>query len=148
MGYLVRTNSVQPLPEKVTAIEALEPHQNIEELWHFLDPIGFYRKFIPFFADVTACLTSMLRKGVVFKWSKQCNNAFNLLKSDLVKMPRLQYPNPNKAFKLFTNASKHSYSSILHQEGVPKETNMVPNLVPMAYFSGSFSKTQKLWNTT
>ena len=55
-------------------------------------------------------------------------------------MPRLQYPNPNTVFKLFTNASKHSYSNILHQEDVPKEVNAVPNLVPVAYVSGSFSK--------
>ena len=76
----------------------------------------------------------MLRKGVVFKWAEQCNNAFNLLKSDLVKMPRLQYPNPNKTFQLFTNASKHNYSGILHQEEIPDGTNVVPNLVPIAYF--------------
>ena len=100
LGYLVGTNGVQPLLEKVTTIEALEPPQNIEELQHFLGLIRFYRKFIPFFADVTACLNTKLRKGVVLKWTEQCNNAFNLLKSDLVKMPRLQYPNPNKAFKL------------------------------------------------
>ena len=30
LGYFVGTNSVQPLPEKVTTIEALEPPQNIE----------------------------------------------------------------------------------------------------------------------
>ena len=87
-------------------------------------------------------------KGVVFKWTKQCNNAFNLLMSYFLKMPRLQYPNPNQAFKLFTDASKHSYSGILHQEEVPKEVNRVPNLVPVAYFSGLFSKMQQLWNTT
>ena len=39
--YPVGANSVQPLPEKVTAIEALESPQNIEELWHFLGLIGF-----------------------------------------------------------------------------------------------------------
>ena len=143
LGYLVGTNSVQLLTEKVTTIEALEPPQNIEELWHFLGLIRFYRKFIPFFADVTACLNTMLRKGVVFKWTEQCNNAFNLLKSELVKIPRLQYHNPKKAFMFFTDVSKHSYSSILHHE-VPKEANMVPSLVPIAYFPGSFSKTEQL----
>ena len=90
----------------------------------------------------------MLRKGVVFKWNEQCNNAFNLQMSDLAKMPRLQYLNLNKAFKLFTNASKHSYSGILDQEEALKEGNVVPNLVPIVYFSGSFSKMQQLWNTT
>ena len=118
LGYLVGTDDVQPLPEKVATIEALEPHRNIDELWHFLGLVGFYRKFIPFFADVTACLNTMLRNGAMFKWTKQCNNAFNLLKSDLVKMARLQFPNPNKMLKLFPDVSKHSYSSILHQEEV------------------------------
>ena len=110
LGYLVGAHSIQPLPEKVAAIEALEPAQNIE-LWHF------YRQCIPFFADITACLNTMLRRGAVFKWTEWCNNAFSLLKSELVKMPRLQYPNPKKMFKVFTDASKCSYSSVLHQDG-------------------------------
>ena len=75
----------------------------------------------------------MLRKGATFKWTKQCKNAFKLLKSELVKMPALQYPNCTKQFKLFTDTSKHSYSVIIHH---------------IEYFSGSFSKTQQLWNTT
>ena len=89
------TVGVQPLPEKVTATQALEPPKIIEELWHFLGLVGFYRKLILFFANVTACLNTMLQKEVLFKWTQQCNNAFNPLKSDLVKMPRFQYPNPN-----------------------------------------------------
>ena len=78
----------------------------------------------------------------MFKLTEQCNNAFNLLKSNLVKMPRLQYPNPNKPFKLFTDASKHSYLGVLHQEEVSDQPKVEPNFVPIVYFSGSFSKTQ------
>ena len=66
----------------------------------------------------------------------------------LVTMPGLQYPNPNKPFKLFTNASKHSYSGILHQEEVSDQLEAEPNLVPVVYFSSTFSKTQQLWDTT
>ena len=141
LGYLVGTDGVQPLPEKVAAIQALEPPGNIEDFWHFLALVGFYRKFIQFFANLTACLNTMLRKGAVFKRTEQCSNAFNLLKSDFVKIPRLQYP--NKPFRLFTDVSKHSYSGILHQEEVAGQPNVVPNLVPIEYFSSSFSKTQK-----
>ena len=100
LGYLVGANGLQPLPKKVAAIQALELPKDTEELWHFLGLVRFYRKFIPFFADVTTCLNAMLWKGAVFKWTEQCNNAFNLLKSDLVKMPRLKYPNSNKLFKI------------------------------------------------
>ena len=54
----------------------------------------------------------MLRKEATFDWTKQCKNAFKLLKKELAKMPALQYPNPNKPFQLFTDASKHNYSGI------------------------------------
>ena len=90
----------------------------------------------------------MLRKGAVFKWIEQCGNAFRLLKSELVKMPKLQYPNPNKPFLLFTDVSKHSYSGILYQEKTPHHLDVEVNHIPIAYFSGSFGRTQQLWNTT
>ena len=147
LGFLVGTQGVQLLPQKVTAIEALEPPKDIDKLRMFLGLDGFYRMFIPFFTDVTACLNSMLRKSAVFKWTEQCVNAFRLLKLELVKMPRLRYPNPNKPFMLFTDVSKHSYSGILHQG----ETLHHPGVVyphSQAYFSGLFSRTQQLWNTT
>ena len=83
---------------------------------------------------------TMLQKGAVLKWTKQCNNACNLLKSDLVKMPRLQYPNPNKPFKLYMNASKHSYLGILHEEEVSDQPNLDPHLVPIPYFTSSLIK--------
>ena len=54
------TNGVQPLPEKVAAIQALELPRDIKELLHFLGLVGFYRKFISFFTNVTACLNTML----------------------------------------------------------------------------------------
>ena len=87
IGFLVGTDGVQPL--QVAVIEALEPPKDIDELRQFLDLVGFYRKFIPFFTDVTPCLNTMLREGAVFKWTEWCNNAFRFLMSELVKMPRL-----------------------------------------------------------
>ena len=44
LGFLLGTRRVQPLPEKVTAIEALEPPKDIDELRQFLGLDGFYRK--------------------------------------------------------------------------------------------------------
>ena len=59
-------------------------------------------------------------------------------------MPTLQYPNPNKPYKLFRVASKYSYSGIPNQEKEGKPDT----LTPIAYFSRSFGRTQQLWNTT
>ena len=80
----------------------------------------------------------MLRKGVPFIWTTQCNSEFETLKEELCEMPTLQYPNPSKLYKLFIVASKYSYSGIVSQEKEDKPDT----LIPIAYFSGSFSKTQ------
>ena len=110
MGYLVGTGPmVYSHCQRRLPPYRLSSTQKYRELQHFFGLVQFYRKFIPFFANVTACLNTMLQKGAVFKWTKQCNNVFNLLKSDLVKMPRLQYTNPNKPFKLFTDMPKQGY---------------------------------------
>ena len=53
-------------------------------------------------------------------------------------MSAFQYPNHNK----------QEYSGILHQERTPDVPHSEAKLIPIAYFSGSFSKTQQLWNTT
>ena len=63
-------------------------------------------------------------------------------------MPALQYSNPNKPFKLFTHVSKHCYSRIFHQEKEGQADAEKPELIPTAYISGTFNKTQQLWNTT
>ena len=56
----------------------------------------------------------MLRKEAIFELTKQCEIAFKLLKAELAKISALQYPNPNKPFKSFKDASKESYSRIIH----------------------------------
>ena len=58
LGFLVGISGVQPLPKRVTSIEAFEPPKDINRLGQFLGLAGFYRKFIPFFADITACLNN------------------------------------------------------------------------------------------
>ena len=86
----------------------------------------------PFYANITNCLTKLLRKGAEFQCSRQCNNAFNILKEELCKMLSLQYPDPNKPLKLFTDVC---YCGILHQA----QDEESGQLIPIAYFSGSLN---------
>ena len=82
LGYLVSVIGVQSLPEKLEAIKKLLAPINVDELWQFLGITGFYRKCVPFYADITDCLTKLLRKGAEFQWSEQCNNVFNILREE------------------------------------------------------------------
>ena len=138
LGYLVGADGVEPLPEKLEVIQKLAAPQNMDELRQFLALIGFYRKSVPFYVNITKCLTRLLKKGMKFKWTEQCESAFNTLIKELSAVPALQYPDPNKPFELFTDASHYCYSGILHQ--VRKEDP--EQLIPIAYFSGCFNPAQ------
>ena len=85
----------------------------------------------------------MTRKGATFNWTKQCNPAFKLFKEKLMEDPVLISPQVDKDYVIHCNASKYSYSGILHQTRPRTE-----ELAPVAYFSGNFEKTQVKWNIT
>ena len=55
----------------------------------------------------------MTKKGAVFKWTKECDAAFKLLKEKLMEEPVLIYPQVNKDYVIHCDASKYSYSGIL-----------------------------------
>ena len=144
LGYLVGADRAEPLPEKLEVIQKLAAPGNADELRQFWELTGFDRKFVPFYADITKCLTRLLKKGIKFEWTEQCKSAFNTLIEELCVAPTLQYPDPNKPCELFTDASHYCYSGILHQ--VRKEDS--EQLIPIAYFSGCFNPAQQSYNIT
>ena len=85
----------------------------------------------------------MTKKGAVFKWTKECDTAFKLLKEKLMEEPVLISPQVNKDFVIHCDASKYSYSGMLQQTRPGTD-----ELAPVAYFSGNFDKTQVKWNIT
>ena len=57
--------------------------------------------------------------------------------------PQLQFPDPNKPYIIYTDASNNAYSSILYQ---PVDGNQ--DIRPVAYFSGTFTAQNKSWCAT
>ena len=86
----------------------------------------------------------MAKKGAIFKWTKECDNAFKLLKEKLMEEPVLISPQVNKDYVIHCDASKYSYSGILQQTR-PGTDELAP---VTAYFSGNFDKAQIKWNIT
>ena len=85
----------------------------------------------------------MMKKGVVFKWTIECDNVFKLLKEKLMEEPVFINPQVNKDYVIHCDTSKFSYSGILQQTRPGTD-----ELAPVAYFSGNFDKTQVKWNIT
>ena len=114
-GHRISANGLEPLPEKLEAIRNLAPARNVDEACHILGLLGYYRSCIPAFVHITLPITSLLKKNTPFIWSDKCQQALEYLKEIFYNKPLLQFPDPNKPYILYTDASNNAYSGILCQ---------------------------------
>ena len=116
LGHLVSEREFEPLPEKLESIRKMPAPRTAKEVKQFLGLIGYYRKFVPRFADISQPLTKLTHHNVVFEWTDQCSKAFNHLRELLMEYPILRYPDPKQGYILYTDASGIGWSGVLTQE--------------------------------
>ena len=146
LGHLISGEGIKPLPEKLESIKEMPPPTTPKEVKQFLGLIGYYRKFVARFADVARPLTNLTRLDQPFEWSDKCQASFELLKEALIKEPILRFPDPNKPYTLYTDASKYAWSCVLTQQYTHDMDNKqtVVNH-PITYVSGLFKGSQLNW---
>ena len=120
--------------------------RNSKEVKQFLILTGYYRKFVPHFADLSRPLARLTYKDRVFKWTHECRKAFNFLKQSLCAQPILKYADTSKGYTLYIDASKYGWAGVLTQA----HTSMVEGKTvtmdhPVAYVSGLFRGSQLNW---
>ena len=70
---------------------------------------SYYRKFVKDFAKIAAPLTDLTKKEASFQWTDECESEFKTLKDKLVKPPILAYPDYQKEYLLYTDASSNAF---------------------------------------
>ena len=143
LGHLVSEKGFEPLPEKLESIRKMPAPRTAKEVKQFLGLIGYYRKFIPRFADISRPLTKLSRHNVVFDWTDQCSKAFNHLRELLMEYPILRYPDPTQGYVLYTDASGIGWLGVLTQEHLDKKGKAKNH--PICYVSGQFRGSQLNW---
>ena len=141
LGYSVGNGQVTPRQAKVQAIDLFSVPKNRKGILKFLGTVGYYRKFCQNFADVAMPLTNLLSKNVKFKWSPECQVAFETLKKLLKNSPVLMVPDFEKCFKLTVDASDVGVGAVLIQEDDDGLDH------PIAYFSKKLNKHQCNYST-
>ena len=106
----------------------------------FLRLVGYYRKFVPRFAEISRVLIHLTKKDVEFNWTPECENCFQILKEFLQQAPILKYPDPQASYTLYTDASKYVYAGVLTQHNDCTDN-------PITYVSGLFHGSQLNWAT-
>ena len=143
LGHLVSEKGFELLPEKLESIRKMPAPRTAKEVKQFLGLIGYYRKFVPRFADISRPLTKLTRHNITFEWTDQCAKAFNHLRELLMEYPILRYPNPTQGYILYTDTSRIGWSGVLTQEHLDKKGKAKNH--PICYISGEFRGSQLNW---
>jgi hypothetical protein len=120
LGHKISKEGVSPDPAKVDAIlqwNGGRAPSNVPEVRSFVSTAGYYQRFIPRYAIITAPLTRLLHKDVLWQWGEEEQNAFETVKEKLVSAPVLSIPDFTRSFILQTDACDYGISAILAQEG-------------------------------
>ena len=139
LGYIVSKDGIRSDPKKVEAIRDMAPPHDVRGIRSFIGMVGYYRQLVPNFAEMAQPLLAMTKKYARFEWTEECQRSWEKLREMLMSDTILAYPQVNKPYKLFTDASKYCVAAILIQdspEGVEK---------PVQYISKQLSEAQQRW---
>ena len=113
----------------------------LKSVQQFLGFVGYYRRFIPCFADIAEPLVALTGKDVPFVWRPECATAFLRLRDALVRAPVLAFPTESGDYVLDTDASNFGLGGVLSQ--IQNDQERV-----IAYCSRALRPSQRRYCTT
>ena len=134
-----------PTADKVRSIEEFAQPSDFAGLRRFLGMIGFYRRFIPRFADLADPLYGLMTRFTdnprAFEMTDKAIASFTDIKQALAESVRLTHPDSTSdIYHLVCDASNVAVGAALHQS-VKGENK------PLAFFSKRLSKAQQSYST-
>jgi hypothetical protein len=150
LGYILTRDGIKPQTNKVQAILALKPPNNVKELRRFLGMVQYYRDLWAKRSEMLAPLTDLVgecgqtkvtkakgTKKVPWHWDEVHQRAFEAVKATIAKDVVLAYPDYGKTFEVYTDASATQLGSVITQSNRP-----------LAFFSRKLSETQQKYSVT
>ena len=87
LGHIVCKEGIEVDLTKIKNILDLKPPMNPKQVRVRLGHIGYYRKFIRHYSDMTYPLEELIREDQEFDWTEECNISFEKLKRKQSKLP-------------------------------------------------------------
>lgn len=120
-GHRITRAGVMMDNRKVQAILNLEAPENVSAAKRFCGIVQYMAKFLPDLSDLIEPIRALTRKGVTWKWSAECYDAFNTIKVKLTTAPILIYFDASKPVTVQVDSSQFALGAVLLQDGKPVE---------------------------
>ena len=115
LGFEVGEGKLSVPEARIKSISAITLPQTIKQLRSFIGTVGYYRRFVPQFANMSSILTPATVMGMpkTILWSPEMHTAFVNSRVSLSKVLCLSIPSACDVFTLVTDASSRGIGSVL-----------------------------------
>ncbi|WVZ53468.1 hypothetical protein U9M48_004406 [Paspalum notatum var. saurae] len=113
LGHVISNGGIVVDQNKVAEVQNWEVPEDVKAIRNFLGLAGYYRRFIEGFFKTAKPMAALLEKNAKFKWTPECEEAFEELKKRLTTAPVLTFQDMHKPFSVYCDASQLGLGSVL-----------------------------------
>ena len=136
-GHIIDSQGLHKSPDKIEAVVRAPAPQKVTQLRSFLGLVNYYHKFLPNLATVIHPLNNLLRTGVEWKWTAECQNAFKECKKLITSEEVLAHFDPKLPLRLACDASPYGIGAVLSHKCADGQER------PVAFASRSLSTAER-----
>ena len=137
LGYWISRDGIRPVTKKVEAINNLARPKTRRELRKFIGMVNHYRDMWAHRSDILTPLSELTSLKVPFKWKPQHEEAFENMKKVIARETILAFPDFDKPFHIYTDASDYQMGAVIVQDNKP-----------IAFYSKKLNPAQTRYTTT
>ncbi|GKB30265.1 reverse transcriptase domain-containing protein [Tanacetum coccineum] len=141
LDHKISKSGIEVDRAKVDVIAKLPHPTSVKGVRSFLGHARFYHRFIQYFSKTARPMTHLLEKETLFIFSKECIEAFNILKKKLTEAPILVAPDWDLPFEIMCDASDYAVGAVLGQR-------KTKHFQPIHYASNPMTDAQAHYTTT
>ena len=119
MGHVISKEGLEPDPEKVRAFVDMPCPTDTAGVQRLIGVATYLAKFMPKLSTVCEPLRRLTDAKAVFDWLPQHENAFQTIKSLLIKAPVLKHYDVDKPVTLESDSSDVGLGAVISQDGHP-----------------------------
>lgn len=139
LGFVIQDGVLKPNLDRVDVLRRVKAPENVTGVRSLLGCLGYFRQFIPDFAQISEPLTNLLKKRAVFNWTEECEKAKKKLLDSLIEAT-LSNPLDGEQLKLETDASATAIGGALYCRAGEKDAWR-----PVEFLSKKLNPTQRNW---